>query len=164
MGLSCLSLVLELLLLWFVSIYPEIYLLSKVIASRTRNGLYLVLQRYYEIFLSSPLILLMKTDYCSVPSFLIWNLICTSPHFVWPLACSLDLMNFGKKFQLANLQYSFHQLWSYFWRGVQLVLLDVYRQFSGSPPKLLLVLRRNLVRWHIFASILFLLPLSPCEL
>ena len=84
-GVSCLSLVLELLLLWFVSIYPEIYLLSticyiflkvilmilKVIASRTRNGLHPVLQQYYEIFVLSLLILLMKTGFCIVPGFLI---------------------------------------------------------------------------------------------
>ena len=94
-GVSCLSLVLELQLLWFVSIYPEIYLLSticyiflkvilmilKIIASRTRNGLHPDLQRYYEIFLLSLLILLMKTGYCIVPGFLILNLICTFPHF-----------------------------------------------------------------------------------
>ena len=84
-GPNCLSLVLELLLLRFVSIYPEIYLLSiicyiflkvilmilKVIVSRTHYGLHPVLQWYSEIILLSLLILLMKTGYCIVPGFLI---------------------------------------------------------------------------------------------
>ena len=107
-GPSCLSIVLELLLQWFVSIYLEIYLLSticyiflkviliilKVIASRTRNGLHPVLQRYYEIFLSSLLILLMKTGHCIVPDFfyLKFNLYFS--------AFCLTVINFGLQFWL----------------------------------------------------------------
>ena len=121
---SCLSLVLELLLLWFISIYPEIYLLSticyiflkeilmilKVIASRTRNGFHPVLQRYYEIFLSSLLILLMKTGYYIVPIFfylkfnLYFSTFCLT---VINFNLQFWLDEFREKFQLANLQYSF---------------------------------------------------------
>ena len=103
-GASCLSLILELRLLWFVSVYPEIYLLSticyifikvilmilKVIASRTRNGLHPVLQQYSEIFLLSLLILLMKAGYCSWFFDLKFNLYFS--------AFCLTTMNFGWQF------------------------------------------------------------------
>ena len=52
-------------------------MILKVIATRTRNGLHPVLQRYYEIFLSSLLIFLMKTGCYIVPGFWIGNSICT---------------------------------------------------------------------------------------